>query len=175
MGTVAVGTVEAALHVVAVVQDHPQHHLVLQRVLHRRGEVGGVDPGVVVDVGPGLQQGVDHLVVALPEGHLQAADGVLVHHGAGLQQLPRALQVVVGHGEEQGGAPLVVVVTAHPLVQHHVGVVARAEQRLDARGVAPRRRRVEGAHPALLHRLHLGHWDEVLQGTVTQRDVGTAL
>uniref|UniRef100_A0A8C2XK13 Ankyrin repeat and SOCS box containing 14b n=1 Tax=Cyclopterus lumpus TaxID=8103 RepID=A0A8C2XK13_CYCLU len=57
----------------------------------RRGEVGGVDARVVVHVGPELQQIVDQFVVALSESHLQAVDGVLVHHRPGLQQQAGAL------------------------------------------------------------------------------------
>ncbi|TNN39919.1 hypothetical protein EYF80_049908 [Liparis tanakae] len=169
-----VRAVEAALGVVAVVQDHPQQDLVVQGVLQRRGEVGGVDTGVVVDVGPGPQQAVDELVVALPERHLQAADGVLVDHGAGLQQQAGAAEVVVGHGEEEGRPAPVSVAAAHPRVQHEVGIVAGFEERLHAVGVAPRGGGVEGAHPALLHGVQLGDRDEALQGPVEIYILGLA-
>lgn len=50
--------VEAALHVVAVVEQHPQHDLVLEGVLQSRGEMRGVHTAEVVDVGPVAEQQV---------------------------------------------------------------------------------------------------------------------
>lgn len=52
----APGAVKAAVHIVAIVQQHPQHHLVLEGVLQGRGEVRGVHSAEVVDVGPVAEQ-----------------------------------------------------------------------------------------------------------------------
>ena len=71
MGRFTVVALEAALDIVAIVTKHAQDNLVLQGVLQRGGEVGGIDAGEVVDVGSEPQQDVDHLQVTRPQSHLQ--------------------------------------------------------------------------------------------------------
>lgn len=132
--------------------------------------MGGVDPGVVVHVCAGLEQRVDQLIVALSESHLQTVDGVLVHHGPGVQQQTAALQVVVGHGEKERRPALVVVVAAHPWVKHEVWVVAGSQQRLHTMGMPAGGCRMEGAHPTFLDGAELGHRDELLQSPVRRKN-----
>lgn len=125
--------------------------------------MGGVDPRVVVHICTRLEQRVDQFIVALSESHLQAVDGILVHHGSSLQQQAAALQVVVGHGKKERGPALVVIVTAHPRVKHEVWIIAGFQQRLHTVCVAPGSCRMERAHPTFLDSAELGHWDELLQ------------
>ncbi len=59
MWGLSIRAVKAALHIIAIIEQHTQHHLILKCVLKGRREVGGVDTGVVVHIGTVAEQSVD--------------------------------------------------------------------------------------------------------------------
>lgn len=66
--------------------------------------------------------------------YLQTFDRVLVGHGAGLQQQLHRRHVVIGHGKEEGGLPLVVIAAPDPGMEHVVGIVTGVQQDLTGGG-----------------------------------------
>lgn len=168
MGAVTIGTVKAPFNIISMVQNHSQHDLVFQGMLQCWGEVGGVDTGVVVYICPKLQQCVDQFIVALSKGHLQTVDGILVHHRPSLQQQAGALKIIVGHCEKEGRPALILIVAAHPRVQHEVWIITSFEQCLHTVGMPPSSCRMERTHPTFLHCLQFSRRDEVLQCPVKE-------
>ena len=104
-------TAETPLSIVAVVEQQPHHHLVLQAVHQRCGKHRVVHRReVTVHVCLRRQQQLHDLVAPRPDRHQEAAQRVQVGFGSRLQQHLSAGGVPVGDSKVQRASPHVSVV-----------------------------------------------------------------
>lgn len=162
---VGVDAVKAHWYVVAIVEQESEHHLVVYCVLDGSGKLGVIDQReVAVNVGTIAQKQAHKFMIPCPHRYEEAGQWILVLPCVSSQQELSAGNIVIGHGNIQGGSALVVVGGSYLFVHDCVDIKSTFYQQFQALRTAIISSQMDWIYPTFLNCTLTSDWNKMLQG-----------
>lgn len=120
---VPVHAVKAHLHLVAIIQQQPEHYLVIQGILNGTGEPSVIHMHkITIDISSVGEKQPDNFMIIGPHCHKETVEGIQVWVCTCSQKDFRAVDIIIRNSKIQRGLPLVIIALRNVVSQQGIDI-----------------------------------------------------